>query len=133
MNSNPAKSKYSDDHIRLMDAMRESKFAYWNALLTLNGILITVFSAVAIFGKSNKWFIFVLVFSCIISSLLLILNFISVNNLYDKLGKSKAAKLSDEDIQKSANDYKAIKRREKIVQALLLIEAFIILLLFFLI
>ncbi|HWP93963.1 MAG TPA: hypothetical protein VNN20_17400 [Thermodesulfobacteriota bacterium] len=115
-----------------MDAMRESKFAYWNALLTLNGILITVFSAVAIFGKSNKWFIFVLVFSSIVSSLLLILNYISVNNLYEKLGKSET-KLSDEDKQKSANEYKAIKRRETIVQMLLFLEALIILVLFFLI
>ena len=132
MNSDSAISKYSDEKIRLMDAMRESKFAYWNALLTLNGILITVFSAVAIFGKSNKWFIFVLVFSSIVSSLLLILNYISVNNLYEKLGKSET-KLSDEDKQKSANEYKAIKRREKIVQMLLFLEALIILVLFFLI
>ena len=132
MNSDSAISKYSDEKIRLMDAMRESKFAYWNALLTLNGILITVFSAVTIFGKSNKWFIFVLVFSSIVSSLLLILNYISVNNLYEKLGKSET-KLSDEDKQKSANEYKAIKRREKIVQMLLFLEALIILVLFFLI
>lgn len=132
MNSDSAMSKYGNEKIRLMDAMRESKFAYWNALLTLNGILITVFSAVAIFGKSNKWFIFVLVFSSIVSSLLLILNYISVNNLYEKLGKSET-KLSDEDKQKSANEYKAIKRRETIVQMLLFLEALIILVLFFLI
>lgn len=133
-----SESKYTDDDKRLMDAARESNYAYWNALLTLNGILISVFSAIAFFGKANKWFIFILVVSSIISSWLLISNSLSVKNLYQRLGKLRKEfeKLTDADrkaqIQRATHEHDAIERREKYVQRLLFLEALIILLLFFL-
>jgi len=130
--------KYSDNDIRIIEAARESRYAYWNALLTLNGILITVFSALAFTGTANKWFIFVLVVSCIVSAWLLIQNFLATKELYKELGSLNLAafdKLSEEDkkadIERTGKKHEAIERNEEIVQRLLFLEAVIILSLFF--
>ena len=133
-----SESKYTDDDKHLMDASRESNHAYWNVLLTLNRILIGVFSAIAFFGMANKWFIFILVVSSIISSWLLISNFLSFKNLYQRLGKLRKEfeKLTDTDrkaqIQRATQEHDAIERREKYIQRLPFLDALIILLLFFL-
>ena len=120
-----------------MDAARESRYAYWNALLTLNGIFITVFSAIAFIAQQNKWYIFVLVACSLLSSGLLVMNFVATKELYKKLGQMDSEafdKLTDDqrkaDIEESSSQHQWLENRETIVQGLLFVEATIIILLF---
>jgi hypothetical protein len=123
---------------RLMDRARESRFAYWNALLTLNGILITAFSAVGILGKANKWIILGLVSLSIVSAWLLIQNFRCFRDLYLHLGQQTADEVAAmTEQQKEAEDNKQSKvhesmnNREEFVERFLFVQAFLIILILF--
>jgi hypothetical protein len=72
---------YKDYKLRILDHARESHFSYWNALLTLNGILISVFSAAAIIRPDNKWMFISLVALPIVASFLIIKNFNQIKNI----------------------------------------------------
>jgi hypothetical protein len=118
---------------RLMDAMRDSSFAYWNALLSINGILITVFSAVALFGKANVWFVLLLVVASIASSLLLIRNFKEIRAMYKELGLLKFDQWTQmtqeqkEQLQNKDDDgNERIEQREERVEQLLAFQALLI-------
>jgi hypothetical protein len=50
--------------------------------LTLNGIIISVFSAVAVFSAEAKVLVFIIVAISMLSAVLLILNFRSIRNQY---------------------------------------------------
>jgi hypothetical protein len=138
MNTSGSPTLHEEIELRLLDAGRESTYAYWNALLTLNGILISAFSAIAFFGTANKWLIFVLVAFSMLSAGLLIANYVAMKNLYKELGRLDAdtfEKMSEqekrEDLNRAAIDHQVVRQREIFVLALLFIQAGIILSLFF--
>ncbi len=72
---------------RLNDAAREAMYSHWNALLTVNGILIGVLSVLAAFGKVERYLLLAFFSSCVVLSVLLIWNFISFQVMYDELLK----------------------------------------------
>lgn len=122
-----------------MDIAREARFAYWNALLTVNGVLVTVFSALAFLGVSNKWFVLIIVCAGVLSAALLISNFKSMKQAYDYLGRldlSEFGEMTDEqrkaDIEQAKKKHESIERNERVVQILLFVEGFMIFVLFFL-
>ena len=73
---------------RLMDVTRESNFALWNALLTLNGIIASVFSAVAVFEAQIKPAAFFIVLLSMICAALMIENFRCTRDLYRRIGQA---------------------------------------------
>jgi hypothetical protein len=73
---------------RIIDIARDSNYAFWNALLTFNGIIISVFSAVSVFSQAAKPLIFIIVGVSMLSAVLLILNFRSVRNTYRLIGQA---------------------------------------------
>jgi len=119
---------------RLIDKAVETSLAYWNALLSVNGILITVFSAVAIFGRANVWCVLALVAVSFLSSYFLIMNFKSTKNFYKSLG-AMPIDTPPEEIQKASNETERAReltnKRETRVERLLFIQAFIITLILF--
>lgn len=66
----------------------EVSYGLWNAILTINGILISAFSlAIAFSTKINIVLTATLVSFCCLSLLLILWNYISTKNHYLKIGK----------------------------------------------
>jgi hypothetical protein len=86
--------RYEEQQRRLASLTIDANYALWNAPLTLNGIIISVFTAVAIFNPNLKFIVVCIIGASMISAALLILNFRSTRNLYRSLGRTSA-----EDIQ----------------------------------
>ena len=129
-------AKFSQYDIRILNASRESRFAYWNALLTLNGILITVFSGIAFIIDKNRWFIFILVCCSIVSAALLIMNFVAMKEHYKNLALLDVDvfdKMTPDDNriakETAGTEHEWMERRESIVQSLLFVQGFLIVLL----
>ena len=71
------------DQQRMFDIARETNFSLWNALLSFNGIIITVFTGfLALSSTLNKSIIFYIIFSSIISALFIIFNFKTTKKFY---------------------------------------------------
>ena len=50
----------------LIGATRDSESGYWNAMLTFNAILITVFSGISIANSEHRVTIFALILCCVL-------------------------------------------------------------------
>ena len=128
--------KYTEHRQRIIDASRETNFALWNALLTFDGILISVFSAVAIFDADSKLLASSLVVLSIISATLLVMNFMFAQYSYRLLGSATTTKLTNEFItatyEKVSRKRKWCDRRERWCYLILGIDALIVLILVFL-
>jgi len=91
---------------RYADKVIEGNYGLWNALLTLNGILLSVFSVIAIFIVDQKsTLLFLLIISCGLSSAMIILNYTSIRDTYRYLGSLSVEQnikmdLLSEDIKK---------------------------------
>ena len=68
------RNKLQDD---LLNTTRSTENASWNALLTFNAIIISVFAAISVTTQTNHLPILLLILCCIISSAALIINFTS--------------------------------------------------------
>ena len=124
-----------DAKYRELDAIREVNLSYWSALLTTNGIFITVFSALAAFDKVNVWLAFALLAISVISSCLLIINFKAVRTAYEDIAQQTADavdRMTDgqrmADIDKQARLGANARRRERWIVWLLLIQMLLIVL-----
>ncbi|MFH1188178.1 MAG: hypothetical protein V1688_04970 [bacterium] len=118
--------------IRFTDIYRESVNNYWGVLLTANTILISVFFAISIFSE-HKIIPIIFVVLSIISSFLLIINFRIVKDMYEMIGKiSLRDIISEEEVEKNKTEafkkHNEIKKREKKIEYILIIEAVLILL-----
>jgi hypothetical protein len=114
-----------------LDKTSEATYSLWNALLTVNGILVSAFSAVITFAhQSNKVLSIILVICCAISLILIIWNYLSTKRHYKEIGQRR----SDENqnitieqkkavIMKTIRRYKFVTWREYISLFLLVIEA----------
>jgi len=121
---------FEDYELRALDHIRQSQSNYWNALLTFNGILISVFSAAAIVRPDNKWFFIGLVLIPIVVAFLLVKNFSGIKGFDIRKAQGLTEDLSDEEKQaniREANAEKvAIDSRDGWIERLLFIEAFLI-------
>lgn len=131
--------EYSQYEQRILDITRDANFALWNALLTLNGIFISVFSAVAVFSPATKGLALLIISVSMLSALLLILNFRSIRNQYRFMGEAGidgAAKLTpkqkEQQIDASARLHRNCNVRERTAHGILTIQAVLILTLVFL-
>jgi hypothetical protein len=73
--------------IEMLSATRESEYSYWNALLTFNAIIISVFSALSIISQINRIPITILIICCLISSGLLIANYLARKKQIFEMGE----------------------------------------------
>jgi hypothetical protein len=123
-----------------LNKTNESNFALWNALLTVNGILLTAYSILPIVSPNvNRGISTALVACCLISLLLMVWNFLSTNRHYRKIGRMLAGEgpdLTDEqqrlNIQSDIRNHRRALLRERITLYLLIGETFLIVLLLYL-
>ena len=125
-------------NLHYLDAKRDVDHSYWNSLLTLNGILITVFTAFSFFSDAKIITSLIVVIS-IIACWLIIKNFKISQYVYNKLGTpsndEKFLKMSEKEIEAYFNPtetsklLKKITHNEKIVSAIFYVQMLIIILL----
>jgi len=113
----------------------QSNFALWNALLTINGIMISAFGiAVAAVPGVRSFYSILLVGLCGLSILLLVLNFFAVKQLYLTIGRKlqdpNSADLTPQarqnDIRIQNRRHRWVQCRENVVLVLLVAEAVLI-------
>jgi hypothetical protein len=108
----------------------EANYGLWNALLIINGILVSAFSSLAaVATRLNKELVTTIIISCSISIILILWNYLTTKWHYLKVGtriSSKNLDLSEEhrqiDIKTSLRRHRFIIWREYIVLLLLLLE-----------
>lgn len=115
--------------------IRESRYMYWGALLTINGILLSVFSAIYLLSATgNHLLILLLVLFSVFSCWLIVWSFLKTKELYEQIFDdyeiidTMTEKILHETIEKRISESGVIVRIESIVQSFLFIEMFILLL-----
>jgi hypothetical protein len=102
---------------QVTDRYLQSSFGLWSALLTVNGILLAVFSLVqSKTGSSNSFLIQVIVGACVISLILLVYNFLTTKLTYYRIGKvmsDEEAELTEK--EKKNNIRRALSHRKFII------------------
>ena len=81
----------SDIELRYMDKAHEASVAFWNALLTVNGVIVSAFSILALVIKRFDFVLTIFVgyslVSALISLWLLVMNFSAAKSMYERIGK----------------------------------------------
>ena len=125
-------AKLDEQTARLLDATRDASFNLWNALLTVNGLFISVFSIIAVFDPEFRVVSSGLVVVCIVTSGLLIQNYRDIKGLYKYIGQlteDAFSQMSPEEIHRKeseAPDAHRFESREDWVIRLLFLEAVLI-------
>ncbi len=134
------------DRQRMFDIARETNYSLWNALLSFNGIIITVFTGfLALVPTINSSLILLIILTSVISAILIIFNFKSTKNFYfnsaiDYFDESnKIDKMKDIDAQKAHSlDIKKNEKRQALVAffenislVLIIIQMFLIMIFIF--
>ncbi len=127
-------------HQHFINKALESNFALWNALLTVNGVMLTAFSILPMVSPgTNKLVSLLLVAFCFVSLLLLVWNFLVTKEHYLKIGQmlsTPVADLSEEQRKKKLKaenrQHRNVRLREKAVLYLFFGESALIGLLLFL-
>jgi hypothetical protein len=139
--STSSESQYQRQREELQDNLREmtreAEYSSWNALLTFNAILISVFSAVSIITQANRLPIFALIGCCLLSCVCLIWNFLSRRENVLKQFESSLQpdyNIDIKDLERLNREFKRTQRvfsnirlREKIAAYILIPEGIIVL------
>jgi hypothetical protein len=127
---------YEHHNLRIADITRDANYALWNGLLTLNGIIISVFSAVAVFSPGAKVLVVIIIAIAMLSALLLILNFRSTRNQYRLIGQIGIAGVEglspqhkEQQLAAASRAHEWCNRRETVTNYILAIQGALILIL----
>lgn len=123
--------EFDDRRQQIADRFLQSSFGLWNALLTVNGILLAAFSAIYTFSQQvSVPTVLALVAACVLSLVLLVYNFLVTKLTYYRIGQvvaDEADELSEEernrDIRTALFRHKCITYSERACLVLLLVEA----------
>ena len=128
--------EYEQHKLRIADITRDANYALWNALLTLNGVIVSVFSAVAVFSSVAKILAIVIVAGSMCSAVLLILNFRSTRNIYRFMGQLSfeaierlTAKEKEQNLNTGVRVYRCCNIRETISLVILAAQGGLIIIL----
>jgi len=129
-------NEYNQYEMRIADIARDANYALWNALLTLNGIFISVFSVVAVFNPASKFVAIFIIAISMLSALLLVFNFRSIRNLYRLMGQvgiEGAGRLTDEQKHRQLADarrqHMQCNMRETTAHVILVLQSILIIVL----
>ena len=116
---------------RLLDKSLETTTTYWNALVTINGIFLSVFSATIISNIGiESVFVYAIIILSIFSLWLLLNNYRINKKVYSELGKidpnSFDPNSGEELIQKNLRRHKIIRFSEHLIEMFFLIQTLLI-------
>lgn len=130
-----------EEEARLLSAARETNYAYWAALLTVNGILVSIFSVAAVAGVANLAIALALVASASASAWLMVSNFKQAVKFYRTLGSlsvllrsanENSADLDEhlkKELEAAPRYHDKLVQRESWAQRLLCLQLFLIVIL----
>ncbi|KAA8981344.1 hypothetical protein [Halospina sp. K52047b] len=120
--------KYEDRREQVIDRYLQASYGLWNALLTVNGLILA--AATLVSSGDVSLIKFAVVILALLSIGLLTYNYVSVKKTYFRIGTvmvSDPDKLTDEqkerDIKKSLLQYKLSKYAENSCLAILVVQA----------
>ena len=118
------------EHFR--DKAIESRLALWNALLTVNGIMLTAFSVIPVISQPRgawKWLLLVVVASCFVSLVLLVWNFMVMKKFYEEVGRAVVSVTSlpsegqrKQEVRDANREHRRTKLRERAVLVLFFLQ-----------
>ena len=116
---------------RLLDKSLETTTTYWNALVTINGIFLSVFSVTTISNIGiDSVFVYAIIILSVFSLWLLLNNFRMNKNVFFELGKidenSFDRNSGEELIQKNLRRHKIVRFSEHLIEIFFLIQTFLI-------
>jgi hypothetical protein len=119
--------------IRFRDKVLEANYSLWNALLTVNGIMLTAFSVFAVaVPTASKPIAIILAVCCVVSGLLLVLNHLAVQRHYTTSGQQYARGVLPDEAQRkaevsaAAKEFATVRSRQQWALWLLLVEAVLV-------
>ena len=141
MKSTSSEAEYLRKREELQDSLREmtreAEYSAWNALLTFNAILISVFAAVSLVTQANRFPILLLISCCLLSCACLIWNFLSrrenvLKQFESSLEPDYNIDLGDienlkREMKRTQRVFSSIRIREKIAAYIIIPEALIVL------
>jgi hypothetical protein len=111
----------------------EATYNLWNALLTVNGVMISAFSLVlALGGSADRLVGTLLVVACAISILLLVWNYLVIKKHYVEQGQRVSGRVDlsaidgEQDLKTALRRRKAVQLRETTALLLLAVEVVLI-------
>jgi hypothetical protein len=122
----------TDFELRNLDNLQSVALAYWSALLAVNAVVVTVFSALALFSEQSLPLILPLIGLGVLSSVLLLFNFRNAYKIHSDMVNMRA--LSPEEMRRQMERSQRVgpgnwKRTEYAL--FLLVLQFIVLLILF--
>jgi len=122
-----------------LDKTAEISYGLWNAILTINGIILTAFSLVIAFsGRFNLHLTIALISLCCLSMMLILSNYVSAKRHYLEIGKQflnpyadLSAEEKKEKLDRSNKRHRKILFCEKSALFLLFFEMFLIIVIVF--
>ena len=125
---------FSERQEKIIDRYIQASYGLWSSILTVNGIMLAALSIINFSGELNI-IILLLTFSCVISLLLIIYNFIVIKATYFRIGEvlnDENFNLTEEerkkDIDVAISRQKRTAIREKICLLLIAVESLLFLL-----
>jgi hypothetical protein len=121
-----------DHQAATVDKLFQATFGLWNALLTVNGIVLTVFSALyAIAPQSGGDTVRVLIGASVVSCCLLVFNHLAMKATYHRMGEvitgsEVTQKERERDLRHALWRHRALRISETACLALFLIEVALI-------
>jgi len=128
------KNIFDSQQDRLNDNYVQASFSYWNSLLTINGLILTFFSAdIFLSVKDQGLLTSLLVFLCVISIVLILLNHRSIRNFYFDNASLTIEKISsltpvekESIMEKDLQQFRNRKNRDSALEILMFSEAVIL-------
>jgi len=119
--------------IRLMDKALEANYKLWGALLTVNAIMLTASSIFAVaVPTASKPITLLLAVCCVVSGLLLVLNYLAVQGHYTSSGQQYTRGVLPDEAQRNAEvnaagkEFATVRGRQQWALCLLLVEAVLV-------
>lgn len=122
---------YRQRQEQIADRLLQASFGLWNALITVNGILLAAVSVVQVLEPDAPPFlVLALIAGCVCSLALLVYNHVATKSVYFRIGEvlsDEGEDLSDEkrrtDIQNTVKLHRRVRFSENACLTLLVIEA----------
>lgn len=126
-----ANDSFNSQQDRLNDKYVQATYSYWNSLLTINSLILAFFSTDFFLSAEEQGFLtFGVVFMCVVSITLILINHSSLRNFYFDLASLTVEKfqaLTPEEIEGMNQDdqqkFENRRKRDTVLEILMFCEA----------
>jgi len=99
--------EYQAHQQHMIDCAREANYQLWNTILSINGILVGVFSSVAIFKPETKLPLMLVIVLSILACVGVVMNILFTRKVYRLIGSRKPQELNEAQVR---SDFSNVQR-----------------------